>query len=278
MHKIHSMKKIILFFLIVIPIALFSKNSTEGSIKYQITYKEAKETLLQLVLLDSLSNDTITNSIEIACVNQQDSSIKENVLVYDYEKMNQPISFIPALYTFKNSGCKVSNVDIKKNKLNCVTLFISRGTVAFLYSLTDTARVDLEAKMMFQQYDPQHAMLQDCKKIGNYQSGNYFIEINTFPVSKKRLKVEAGQINTIVIEKPGKLIINKPTSISALKIFENKFRTWRENKELDLNSKASYNLTIQPGNYKFTWIENNTQKESMIVIQSNQTENLLFSK
>ena len=272
------MKKIFFFFLIAIPFSLFSKNSIEGIIPHHITYKESKETLLQLVLIDSLTQDTIINSIEIACVNQQDFSIKENVIVYDYEKMNQPISFIPALYTFKNSGCKVSNVDIKKNKLNCVTLFISRGTVAFLYSLTDTTPVDLEAKMMFQQYDPQHAMLQDCKKIGNYQSGNYFIEINTFPVSKKRLKVEAGQINTILIEKPGKLIINKPAGISALKIFENKFRTWRENKEIDFNAKANYELTIQPGNYKFTWIENNTEKESMILIHADQTAELLFSK
>lgn len=272
------MKKIFFFFLIAIPFSLFSKNSIEGIIPYHITYKESKETLLQLVLIDSLTQDTIINSIEIAFVNQQDSSIKEKVIVYDYEKVNQPVVFAPALYTFKNSGCKVSNVNIKKNQLNCVTLYISKGAVSFLYSMGDTTRVDFEAKMMFQKYDPPHAILQDCKKNGYYQSGQYFIEVNTFPVSKKRLKVEAGKNNLLLIDKPGKLIIHKPANIAAFKMFENKFRTWRENKEIDFNAKANYELTIQPGNYKFTWIENNIEKESMIVIHADQTEELLFSK
>jgi hypothetical protein len=90
--------------------------------------------------------------------------------------------------------------------------------------------------------------------------------------------VEAGKNNLLLIDKPGKLIIHKPANIAAFKMFENKFRTWRENKEIDFNAKANYELTIQPGNYKFTWIENNIEKESMIVIHADQTEELLFSK
>lgn len=271
------MKKIILFFLLITPFVIFAKHKLDYSITYKLEYKDAKETLLQLVLIDSLTKDTLTAPIEIVYKNQQDSLRKENVITYDYEKINAPQPFIPALYTFKNNGCAVKEVDIKKNKLNCLTIFLTRGSIDFLYSISDTTPVDFEAKIMFQKYDPQHAIIQDCKNLGYYKVGTYYIEVNTFPVSKKHVNVELGKRNTLIIEKPGKLIIDKPSTISALKMYENKFRAWRENKEINLNEKANYTLKIQPGEYKFTWLEDNKLKEAIIVFQSDKTERIYFN-
>ena len=270
------MKKIILFFLLITPFVIFAQHKLDYSITYKLEYKDAKETLLQLVLIDSLTQDTLTAPIEIAYKNQQDSLRKENVITYEYEKINAPQPFIPALYTFKNNGCRVKDVDIRKNKLNCLTIFLSRGTIEFLYSISDTTPVDFEAKIMFQKYDPQHAVIQDCKNLGYYKVGTYYIEVNTFPISKKHVNLELGKRNTLIIEKPGKLIIDKPSTISALKIYENKFRAWRENKEINLNEKANYTLKIQPGEYKFTWLEDNKLKEAIIIFQSDKTERIYF--
>ena len=271
------MKKIILFFLLITPFVIFAKHKLDYSITYKLEYKDAKETLLQLVLIDSLTKDTLTAPIEIAYKNQQDSLRKENVITYDYEKINAPQPFIPALYTFKNNGCAVKEVDIKKNKLNCLTIFLTRGSIDFLYSISDTTPVDFEAKIIFQKYDPKHAIIQDCKNLGYYKVGTYYIEVNTFPISKKHVNVELGKRNTLIIEKPGKLIIDKPSTISALKMYENKFRAWRENKEINLNEKANYTLKIQPGEYKFTWLEDNKLKEAIIVFQSDKTERIYFN-
>jgi hypothetical protein len=271
------MKKIILLLLIIIPIALFSKNPIDYSITYKLEYKDAKETLLQLVLIDSLTKDTLTAPIEIAYKNQQDSSSKGKMITYDFEKINAPQPFIPALYTFKNNGCRVKDVDIKKNKLNCLTIFLSRGSIEFSYSISDTTPVDFEAKIMFQKYDPQHAIIQDCKKIGHYKLGTYYVEVNTFPISKKHVNVELCKRYTLIIEKPGNLLIDKPSTISALKMYENKFRAWRENKEINLNEKENYTLKIQPGEYKFTWTVNNKDKEKVIKIESDKTESIYFN-
>jgi hypothetical protein len=271
------MKKIILFFLLITPFAIFAKHKMDYSITYKLDYKEAKETLLQLVLIDSLTKDTLTAPIEIAYENQQDSSSKGKMITYDFENINAPQPFIPALYTFKNNGCTVKDVDIKKNKLNCLTIFLTRGSIEFSYSISDTTPVDFEAKIMFQKYDPQHAIIQDCKKIGYYKLGTYYVEVNTFPISKKHVNVELGKRYTLIIEKPGNLIIDKPSTISALKMYENKFRAWRENKEINLNEKANYTLKIQPGEYKFTWLEDNQLKEAIIIVQSDKTERIYFN-
>jgi hypothetical protein len=271
------MKKIILFFLLITPFAIFAKHKIDYSITYKLEYKDAKETLLQLVLIDSLTKDTLTAPIEIAYKNQQDSSSKGKMITYDYEKINEPMSFTPALYTFKNNGCTVKDVDIKKNKLNCLTIFLTRGSIEFLYSISDTTPVDFEAKIMFQKYDPKHAIIQDCKKIGYYKLGTYYVEVNTFPISKKHVNVELGKRYTLIIEKPGNLIIDKPSTISALKMYEYKFRAWRENKEINLNEKANYALKIQPGEYKFTWLEDNKLKEAIIISQSDKTESIYFN-
>jgi hypothetical protein len=88
--------------------------------------------------------------------------------------------------------------------------------------------------------------------------------------------VELGKRYTLIIEKPGKLIIEKPTSISALKMYENKFHEWRENKDIDLNEKTNYELNIQPGKYKFMWFDQNNEKESTIIINSDKTEKIYF--
>lgn len=271
------MKKIILFFLLITPFVIFAKHKLDYSITYKLEYKDAKETLLQLVLIDSLTKDTLTAPIEIVYKNQQDSLSKENVVMYEYEKINAPQPFIPALYTFKNNGCAVKEVDIKKNKLNCLTIFLTRGTIEFLYSISDTTPVDFEAKIMFQKYDPKHAIIQDCKNLGHYKVGTYYIEVNTFPISKKHVNVELGKRYTLMIEKPGKLIIDKPSTVTALKMYENKFRAWRENKEMNLNEKANYALKIQPGEYKFTWLEDSKLKEAIIIFQSDKTERIYFN-
>jgi hypothetical protein len=54
--------------------------------------------------------------IEITYKNQQDSLSNQQTMVYDFEKINEPISFSPAIYMFKNNGCKIKDVEIKKNK------------------------------------------------------------------------------------------------------------------------------------------------------------------
>lgn len=79
------MKKIILFFLLITPFVIFAKHKLDYSITYKLEYKDAKETLLQLVLIDSLTKDTLTAPIEIVYKNQQDSLSKENVVMYEYE-------------------------------------------------------------------------------------------------------------------------------------------------------------------------------------------------
>lgn len=272
------MKKILLFLLIIIPITLFSKNSIDYSITYKLEYKEAKETLLQLVLIDSLTQDTLMSPIKLSYKNQQDSTSKEINIMYEYEKMNEPISFMPSIYTFKNNGCKIKDVDIRKNKLNCLTIFLSRGTIEFEYSIGANIHVDFEAKIMYQKYDPQHAIIQNCKDVGYYKIGTHYVEINTIPITKKHVNVEIGKRYTLIIDKPGKLIIDKPLNVTSLKMYENKFREWREIKNINLNEKENYEFNIQPGLYKFMWIVNNKKdKEKVIKIESDKTEKLIFN-
>lgn len=147
------------------------------------------------------------------------------------------------------------DVTITQNKLNKVYIKVSDGTLAFSYK-TDPSRPVLEFNAEInRRFADAPNVNMNCSEKKFFEPGTYYIEISTFPITKRSVYVEFGALNVQAIDQPGTLIIANTEArgkAQLQQVLGDQFITFAT-----LNLKGNDPaISIQPGTYQILYPAN----------------------
>jgi hypothetical protein len=106
---------------------------------------------------------------------------------------------------------------------------------------------------------PSPTTSQHCDQEAQYRPGNYYIEVNTLPVSRFNVDVEMATVTEIRLPEPGFLLltnVNAAVSIALYRQLYDAQKGWhfREFHHIDLDSGKQQRLQINSSkNYETHW-------------------------
>jgi hypothetical protein len=146
-------------------------------------------------------------------------------------------------------------VAIKADNLNTVSVKVANGKLRFQYEdgPTDTV-LGLQAKVI-PLYADGDTILQGCNVEVRYLPGEYFVEVNTLPVTRFRTEVDWAATTIIELTRQGTLQLLNTDSASLVSLFHpvrNKFEKFYELPLTTVTDPPA--LQLKAGAYEAHWL------------------------
>ncbi len=239
---------------------------------YKIEYRDTNDTYLKIYLFDSLSGEDLSGEFQqLIPVTDSPKNAGSEIKKVNKKKENLLFKINPDIYSFQIFERVLNNVDIRKNKLNSVSVYLQRGTLQFAYYNETVAPAEFEAKVT-KISDPTRVTIQKCDNKFKYPFGKYYIEVNTIPPFKANIDIAEDASFEIQIQRPGLLIINSSDKTSDIRMYTIVDSEWAQIRNIDLNDATQFPLKVL-SDYplKITWKHNGRLREKEIRITVGQT-------
>jgi hypothetical protein len=146
---------------------------------------------------------------------------------------------------------------VQPNKKNRVTVKVSNGSLRFRYEdAPDRPITEFDAIVNIR-FEPGPTIRQRCTAELEYSPGNYYIEVNTMPISRFNTDIDFGAVTEIQIPQPGYVQFTNTTPKGRVSLFAplgNRFVRFT-----DLNitgNQTSQRVQLKPGAYEVHWKKN----------------------
>jgi len=150
------------------------------------------------------------------------------------------------------------NITVLPNKTNKIFVVVSSGTLKFEYAgAPDRPMKEFSAVVVLRTDRGGPVIKQKCTTQYDYDPGNYFVEINTLPISRRNVDIDPGAESILSIEQPGFVQFtneNKLGNVSLYTPLGDKYARFH-NIEITGNP-ASQKLQLQPGTYEAHFFKN----------------------
>ncbi len=239
--------------------------------------ERAPETLLSLFLTDASGQlypgmplikirDAVTGQV-----------VKEFYRNADMQGNPDPIKLRAGTYWIKPTHLDSFKLTLIQDRHNKVFLYVKKGSLRFRYEDTpDKPMVGYEALVNIR-FLTGKAIRQKCNEELEYPPGEYFVEVNTLPISRFVVNIDFGAVTVIELREPGLLQIINPVNCDSISLYApigNKFVKFIE---LGKNDKGiSKPLQLKPGSYEAHWRvgKGGTEKNTPFRIEQNKLKNL----
>jgi hypothetical protein len=173
------------------------------------------------------------------------------------------------------SNMLMRRITIEPNKLNRVIVKVNSGSLRFRYEdAPGRPMTEFEAIVNIR-FEPGPTIKQRCTAELEYQPGNYYIEINTTPISRFNVDIDFGAVTEIQIPQPGFVQFTNTSPKGRISLFHplgNQFVRF-----VDMNitgSPAAQKIRLKPGAYEVHWVKTPnmpfaTETVEKFVVQSN---------
>ena len=158
----------------------------------------------------------------------------------------------------KSGPMRVDRIIIDPKMRNAYYILVNVGTLHFQYEDDPNKPVDEFTAIVIQRVESGGKQIkQKCSMDLEYEPGNYFIEINTLPVTRRNTDVEFGSQSIINIPEPGWVQFTNTNNMGKISLYTplgDKFARFY-GMEVSGRSLESQKLKLQPGTYRVHYMK-----------------------
>ncbi len=155
------------------------------------------------------------------------------------------------------SNMLMRRIVVEKDKMNKVIVKVSNGSLRFRYEDAPDRPVTEFDAIVNIRFEPGPTVKQRCTAELEYAPGNYYIEINTMPVSRFNTDIDFGAITEIQIPEPGYVQFTNTAPRGNVSLFTplgNKFVRFHGLRIT--GNPDDQRLRLRPGAYEVRWVKN----------------------
>lgn len=220
-----------------------TENSTATTVQFYLVGDDGREypkATPKIQVLDVISKDTLYTFIRAA---DMGSPKKEPIQPGTYDVIIKEYNVASAF-----------NVKIEPNKTNKVTLKLKNGTLRFFYNNNFTRPVEYTAKVVKRFSDLPSTTIQKCTDILTYPPSQYYVEINTLPITKRSIFLDFFVEYSLPIPEPGTVQFTNTNPMGKIILQQTLGDGFASFLELKMSGKLNeQTLTLQPGLYRVVY-------------------------
>ena len=151
----------------------------------------------------------------------------------------------------------VRGVELEAGKRTRVDIKVSNGSLKFGY-MHDRKRPMKEFEALVnRRFAPGPVIRQRCTAELEYEPGNYYIEVNTTPISRHNIDLEFGVQMEILIPEPGWVQFTNSSPVGYVALFHQLGDRFVRFAGMTLDGRPEQQkMRLQPGPYEVHWIPN----------------------
>lgn len=231
------------------------KKEEGKEVPFSIQTEDAKETMVEVFFTDGRGKFYYT-SPEVR-VNDPASgeTVQKFYRTLDANNTPDPQKMKEGNYNIVIGGKSnmiMRNITVQPNKLNKIMVVVSSGTLKFEYKgAPDRPITEFSAVVILRTDRGGPVIRQKCNQELPYDPGNYAIEINTLPISRRNEDIDPGAESILVIDEPGYVQFTNTTHIGKVGLYTPLGDRFAQFYTIDVNGNvASQKLRLQPGTYQ----------------------------
>lgn len=163
----------------------------------------------------------------------------------------------------------VRGVSLEAGKRTRVDIKVSNGSLKFGYT-NDRKRPMAEFEALVnRRFAPGPVIRQRCTAELEYEPGNYYIEVNTTPISRHNIDLEFGVQMEILIPEPGWVQFTNTAPIGVVALYHQLGDRFVRFAAMTLDGRPSMQkMRLQPGAYEVHWVPNPNLPYAKETVQS----------
>ena len=166
----------------------------------------------------------------------------------------------PGRYTLligKTGNYIAKNVAIEPDKRNKITIVVSKGSLSFAYGDNLKRPVKEFSAYVKKNFEARAIARQACTEELEYDPGNYHIEINTLPVSRRNVDLDFGVNVRIDLDEPGFVQFTNTKALGKISLWMPLGDQFARFYIMDIpGDPARQKLQLLPGIYEVHWKKN----------------------
>jgi hypothetical protein len=155
------------------------------------------------------------------------------------------------------SNTLMRNMVIQENKKNKILVVVTNGSLIFRYEDAPERPVDEFDAIVNIRFEPGPTVKQRCSSELEYAPGNYYIEMNTLPVTRFNADIEFGSQTIVTLKQPGYVQVMNTNAVGKVSFYHQLGDRYVRFYGLDITGRPDdQKLRLQPGPYEIRWVKN----------------------
>lgn len=177
---------------------------------------------------------------------------------------------------------RAKNVNVLPNNKNKVFIVAMNGTLSFKYTDNYQRPMTEFTALVKKNFEPGPVITQPCEQEKQYEGGNYHIELNTLPISRRNLDIDFGTNFIVEIDEPGYVSIINTSALGKASLYHQNGDIFSKFYTLDINGNpALQKVRLQPGPYEIRYKDNGVFQSAMektvkFMVKSNMITEILL--
>jgi len=150
---------------------------------------------------------------------------------------------------------KTREVEILPNKMNKLVLKVPNGSLKFSYAGAPNRPVSEFNAIVNRRFAPGPVVHQKASEELEYEPGNYYIELNTLPISRFNTDLDFGGETEILIKEPGFVQIANTNPVGDVQLFHPLGDRYVKFYTIPVTGNVpAQKLMLKPGVYEAHWL------------------------
>lgn len=227
---------------------------------YSVKTEDAKETSLAILFTDG-HGKFYASTPQLQLLDAATGKlIKQFYRTVDAAGNPDP-QIIPAgtynLLVVGRTNILMRSIKVEANKKNSVLVKVNNGTLRFRYAGAPERPVEEFDAIVNIRFEPGPTIRQRCTQELDYPPGNYYIEVNTMPISRFNTDIDFGSMTEIQIPQSGYVQFTNTNAIGTIGLYTPLGNKYVKFHSLNINgNQADQRLRLKPGPYEVHWVKN----------------------
>lgn len=151
----------------------------------------------------------------------------------------------------------MNNVQVEEHKNNKIIVKVTSGTLKFVYEGNPTRPITEYIAVVQRRFEAGPTVKQPCTAELDYEPGNYFVQINTYPPLRYNLDIDFGSETEIHVPEAGFLQITNTNNVGRITLYQNmgdKFVRFGEH--MITGNLEAQKIEMRPGVYEIHFVKN----------------------
>lgn len=236
------------------------EKESQTTAQFTTTATPAEETMLELYFTNGQGKYYQTNPPVRVVDSRTGQQVKRFYRTVDPSGNPDPQPLPAGNYTLligKRENFIAREVQILPDQRNKITIRTVKGTLSFAYGTDLTRPMSEFTAVVKKNFEPGPLVTQPCDKEVDYETGNYHIEINTLPVSRRNIDLDFGSSYRIDLDEPGFVQITNTRAIGKISLYYQLGDQFVRFHVLDVTGNTEQQkLRLQPGRYEVHYRKN----------------------
>jgi hypothetical protein len=186
--------------------------------------------------------------------------VKQFYRTVDADGNADPQVVAPGTYNLRVAGqtnLLTRHVVVEANKKNKLLVKVMNGSLRFEYYNAPGRPVSEFEALVNIRFEPGPTIRQRCTAELEYPPGNYYIEVNTMPITRFNVDIDFGATSVVYLPEPGFVQFTNTTPKGKVMLFSPLGNQFVHFTTVNITGNpASQKLRLKPGAYEAHWVKN----------------------